>query len=93
MLCLVRNPMKIGSLVPQIQAIEVVFFFFKTIENKDFSPFVWLYLKINIYKFQPILLDHITYTINSKIASVVFARFKMRCTPIYLKGPRGRYNR
>ena len=43
---------------PEVQAVEG---FAKQEKTKDFFPFNWLYLRINICKFRLILLDHITY--------------------------------
>ena len=58
---LAENPMKIGWLVPKIQAVEG--FAKQYIENKElFFPFNWLYPKISVCEFRLILLDHITIT-------------------------------
>ena len=58
MLCLARNPVKIGLLVPEIQAVKGFKKQKKT--TKEMVSLVWLH----ICEFRLILLDHIKFLLE-----------------------------
>ena len=71
--------MKIGWLVPKIQAVEG---FSKLEKTNEMFPFNLLYLKISICEFRLILRDHVLHTVKLKAFKDSFGLITGATNPI-----------